>query len=178
LKERAKLFRELMRPGDIILSRNPRGKLNRIIRWVTGKRWREALVDHAAMVGVEGTLIEAVGGGVEIGLYTDRYRKYEIWCRVMLPDDVKLKACEWARDQVGKAYDALQLPGILLAKIFHKKKALFDDPNKFVCSELIAEAYEKGAGVKLVERKHESVITPQDLFEAELTNPVKVWIEV
>ena len=163
LKERAKLFRELMRPGDIILSRNPRGKLNRIIRWVTGKRWHEALVDHAAMVGEEGTIIEAVGGGVKFGLYEDRCRDYEIWCRVMLPDDIKMKAYLWAKSQIGKPYDALQLPGILLAKLLHKRRALFDDPRKFVCSELIAEAYEKGAEVKLVERKHESVITPQDL---------------
>ncbi len=68
------------------------------------------------------------------------------------------KAIEWALKQVGKGYDYLQLIGIKL------KRARFDSPYKYICSELVYNFFKEG-GIELAEWKKKSFITPKDITE-------------
>jgi len=141
------------KPGDIILSHGPY-LISKIIRKVTHSYW-----NHAGIYIGHGKQIEARKFGVVQSSYVDKGEYTKVISK-KLSKVQREKIVEYAKQQIGKKYDYMQLVSLFFIWLFHIGQVK-NVKNHFICSELVAEAYTK-AGIKL-SRKPIVYVTPGDI---------------
>lgn len=102
----------------------------------------------------DGTLLGSlIDGGVEV-----RPANYANWSKVYLATAPGIeRAADWALRQVGKKYDWKALVGIA-------SDTQWQDKDKFICSELVAAAFEATGSPLLNPNALAWRITPRDLL--------------
>lgn len=103
-----------------------------LIRLITWSEW-----SHVALLVDEDTAIEATWPRVREVALEEILAHHTENLTVELPCHNPAAAIKWAREQVGKPYDAWALVGFLL----HRD---WTEPWEWFCSELVAQAFEEG----------------------------------
>lgn len=138
----------MLRPGDVILCHDPFSVISFLISRVEGNYY-----SHVAIVLNNTHAIEALPQGVAL----TKLKKFKLddprYCKVVRikpefirPDQVAL-AVYHARNMVGRKYDYLLLFKLLWAwatKTRHNT-AYEGSRKRFICSEVVADAYYKAA---------------------------------
>lgn len=144
-------------PGDVIACRSHGwSPLSWLIRKRTGSQ-----INHVADCIGDGLMVEALGGVV----LTKTSRLTTEWWVHLRPDYLVPSAAfnHWQNAQVGKAYDWKAIWG------FGPWNSL-DKPNgndgKWFCSEKTFAAHRDVCGVKLLERRPNGYVTPNDIYES------------
>ena len=149
------------RPGDYGVVKTG-GIVGKLIRVGTLSRWNHAVIC------IEGdVLVEARPVGVSFGKVSG-YQRIAWNQHESLTDEQRKAIAEHALDQIGKPYGFLDIFTIFLRILglrvpFPKFWTKLAKRKGFICSELVAESYEK-AGFKLI-NKPNSIVTPGDLAE-------------
>ncbi len=138
-------------PGDFILTHGI-GWVSEAIRWGQGLRFRGAdhhhcHWNHAALVaGYDGTLIEALGGGVtrtNLSYYVNS--DYHLVRVDMTPPD-RAEAAAFAAGRVGDRYGWWTMASLALTCLTGGKFS-FEVSGTYICSGLVACAQERGNAV-------------------------------
>lgn len=150
------------RPGDYGVVKTS-GVVAKLIRLGTLSRW-----NHAFIYIGDGRIVEARPTGVTISTADQyevlAYNQHEH----AITDAHREKIVSYALEQVGKPYGFLDIFVIFL-RIFGLRVpfpsfwAKLSLRKGYICSELVAETYDK-AGFVLI-NKHTSIVTPGDLAE-------------
>jgi uncharacterized protein YycO len=149
------------RPGDYgVVKTN--GIVGKLIRVGTLSRW-----NHAVVCVDINLLVEAKPVGVSFGKVSD-YQKIAWNQHERLTDKQRKDIVAHALDQIGKPYGFLDIFTIFLRILglrvpFPKFWIKLAKRKGFICSELVAESYEK-AGLKMI-NKPNGLVTPGDLAE-------------
>lgn len=121
--ERMAELKEKIKPGDVLMSADlSYPGWGRMEYWAIGSHYT-----HAALMGNDGNVYEAVGEGViktSVEEFLEGRKKIAI-ARPGLNQEQAQKATEYAQSHLGKSYDGL----------FN-----YEDENEFYCSELVAKA--------------------------------------
>lgn len=138
------------------------GIFGKLIRLGTLSRW-----NHAVIYVGDNQLVEANPTGVElkpVHYPLVAWNKHE-----ELTDAQRQEIAAYAKSKVGAPYGFFDIFVIVL-RIFGLRlppAKLWERMAKrlgYICSELVAESYDKGAGIKLV-NKEDALVTPGDLAE-------------
>lgn len=141
------------RPGDILLFRHARGE-NLIITWFTGSPFY-----HAAISEGDGCVLEARPHGVVRGDLAGRETNFVV---LPAPQSAGEQALAWARRQVGKPYDMLDVAIIILDRIIRPFRLRYTPPGRYTCGEFVAAAF-AAAGVRLVPDREIDDVLPADI---------------
>jgi uncharacterized protein YycO len=98
---------------------------------------------HAAIAsGCDDLVVEADFGGVQINSIAKKYKgiDYAVY-RYLGEHRVTYDAYNYAKDKVGSKYDYFGLVGIGLYLFGINKFNVFDEKDKYWCSELVADSY-------------------------------------
>ena len=140
-------------PGDILLFLPDGTPGARAIELLTHSRYH-----HVALVDGRNTLIDAMPQGVRHTLLDSHP---VIAVRPDVTPEARKRAVEWARAQVGRAYDER---GLLLIELDHMLPFLhLERPRQhhFSCASFVAEAYD-AAGVALIPGRRWEDLVPGD----------------
>ena len=127
--EKIEDLKSKVKPGDVLMSADlSYPGWQRMEYWAIGSHYT-----HAALAGSDGLIYEAVGEGVitsSVEEFLEGRKKIAI-ARPGLNAEEAKEATEYAKSQLGKAYDG----------VFN-----YGDDNEFYCSELVAKALKHGKG--------------------------------
>jgi Permuted papain-like amidase enzyme, YaeF/YiiX, C92 family len=126
-----------IKPGDVLMSSDlDYPGWSRMEYFTLGSRYI-----HAAMVGSDGQVYEAVGEGViktDVDHFLEGHKKIAV-ARFDLDEEEVQKATDYARSHLGKSYDS----------VFN-----FADEKELYCSELVTKALAASGKVTDVPRAH------------------------
>ncbi len=124
--------------GDVLLVKG-HNVLSKIISFATKSPYT-----HAACYMGRDLVVESTFGGVQVNsIYDYSKKEYDVFRHPTAKPEELNDAVTWMCQQVGKGYDYLGLGGIgisIIKKIDHNN---FDKPNRYWCSELVADGYLK-----------------------------------
>ena len=117
-------------------------------------------ISHVEFVFQDGYLGAVAPDGVKLRPFDYTKPKKEWFGTVECTDEQAAKIKGFARAQIGKPYDYLQILGIVLHK---------DGGNNYswFCSELVFASF-ANAGILLLDRDPQDRITPYDIFSCAL----------
>lgn len=162
-------IRNNIKAGDILLSRNKKAPISKIISGVTRSYW-----SHAFLYIGEGKILESSIGGVAIHPL-EKYLNniYDVGLfrinKDLLEEEI-FALIKNARKFAGISYGYLQLAWFLILRLFGKSEDpdwSIDVDEGMVCSELVANAYET-IGIKFKDLPPHQ-IEPADLDESKMT---------
>lgn len=164
-----RLIRELIKPGDILLSRKPGSPISEIIQDVIRSRW-----SHSFLYIGNDKIIESDWDGVVINPLSKYFDgNYELGLFRIQPELTKeeqVKLIDAAFLAVGTKYAYLQLVWGFILRLLGKsenRKWNIDTSKGMICSELIARCYKKiGRPLKNLPP---SQMEPADLDESKIT---------
>ena len=155
--------------GNILMIKNSFW-LSRFIRWITKSDY-----DHVAIFMNDKYIIEADLSGVKktpFEFYKNRV-EYKILSVKNISDFDRYVVVEYAKAQIGKSYDYIQL--ICMGFFYLIKKLRKIEPidlSGWVCSELVAESFYE-IGIKFSESVDPDNITPKDIYTSSIVKEVK-----
>ncbi len=131
-----------MKIGDIINTKG-KGVIGRII-----SAFIKSPYTHTLCYIGEGQCVESYWGGVQLKHFRDvTKREFDIFRHKTATETQLLSATRWMLTQIGHGYDYKGLIGIGLAIIGKKKINKLDEKDRYWCSELVADGYNK-VGIK------------------------------
>lgn len=139
-------------PGDILLFHNAKG-LNKLITAFTHSPFY-----HVGIYAGEGTAIEARTPGVQHNELKDRAGNYVV---APAPHGKGEAALAWAKEQIGDAYDKLDVLVIILDRLCRFAHLNYTSKNKYSCGEFVAAAFHS-AGVPLFPERDLGSVVPGD----------------
>lgn len=142
-----------MAPGDIFLFHHPRGK-SKLIAWLTKSPFY-----HVAIGVNPNEVIEAMPSGV-VRTNLDKRPKDE-FVVIPAPKGGGQAALEWAQSKIGDGYDARDLIGLGLDRVFTHLHINYVRGDRFTCGEFVATAFQN-AGARLFPD-----IGPEDVLPAD-----------
>lgn len=151
-----------MQPGDVVFcSRN--SPYSQLVKFLTKSKYGHVMLAIAPQIVVEA--VPLWGVRLASACQYDTFDVFNIY-RCQNITDKQIKAiCDFALNKIGKSYD---YP--LLMRIFFRIKDItrlfFNNPNTWICSELVDAAY-KAAGIDLLPNQ-DSAITPEELSKSGL----------
>jgi len=152
--------------GNIIFVRTE----NLIGKWI--RQIDGGYYNHVGIMISDDELVEATYKGVKIAKL-DKYKDVEHTFGVIkgVSESDIYSAISFAQCQVGLTYDFFQIAVLLVYYLFHinKKKQPLDIKKAYICSELVAEAFET-VNINFNENIAINAITPHDLEVSELIN--------
>ena len=160
----------MIKAGNLIFVRDETF-LSWIIRTIT-----KSYYNHIAILISETEVLEALPNGVFItplSSYEDREFSHKLEYRIFEVDGMTkeqvYKVIEFSKKEVGKKYDFLQLVSIYFFYLFGipKKYEPIDVTEAWICSELVAEAFEY-AGIKFSNDINSDNMTPKDILNSNL----------
>ena len=143
--------------GDVILVKGTH-IISKIISFITKSPYT-----HTACYISNDVIIEACFGGVQINPI-DKYSKkeYDVYRHPTATTKKLNKAVSWMNQQIGKGYDYLGLGGIFISLLKKIDYNNYDTPNRYWCSELVADGYLK-AKIPLQVNPKTWKVSPNDL---------------
>lgn len=114
---------------------------------------------HVEFILDDGTTLGAhADGGVAIRPLN--YAKFteQHWYSIPVTEEQKIAIMAFAHEQVGKPYDFTDIAGIL----FHRD---WRSDDSWICSELVAAAFEKGLPLLHIPDKDVNRVTPGGLYQ-------------
>ena len=156
-------LKKQLKPGDVFVVHGSH-LLSRIIRIVLDSHW-----NHATMYLGNGKYIEANNKGVEIKPL-DKYKvkDIEVYRHNKMSDLKRKIIVSYAMQEVGKHYDIFQLIQLFFYFIFgiRGKAREIGSKNRYICSELVAEAYHK-TGLRVYKNYNPTQISPADFTASD-----------
>lgn len=165
--------------GDIVLASCKDNWISKCIEWFTKSVFSHSFVTMPDILGVP-MCIEAVEGGINMGLYDRVYLKspgegLEIWT-INIDQEIKDEALRNIMNYLQVGYGFLEYPWFMwrhLLRAFGKDIKAQDNWNKsgMICSELCVE-YLKACGLDFIfEGYGDGSIAPQDLQDIMKAHP-------
>ena len=144
-----------------IISTYDNSIISKLIRYIS-----KSIVSHTAIMYDKNFVIESWISGVRIVNIEDFKKRCNFFVsRCELTDQQSEVITNYLRNKYKSKYDLLQLFTIALHKIFGIK--ILNNHQKYICSELVWEAYDK-AGVEIAPQVDESDdVTPVDLITSK-----------
>jgi uncharacterized protein YycO len=139
---------------DIILTYN-KSWISSLIRWAVGSKYT-----HVAIAINETIIAESWWNGVRFTKLDTKKNKFTRLRCPELTEHQKTNIIAFIYDKIDFEYDYKLLIGIGLNRIFGFKTK-WDDPKKYICVELIIEAY-RSVGIDLLEYNKD--IAPHELL--------------
>lgn len=152
----------MLKQGDVILVKG-----NGLISWAI-KKFTNSPYSHAACFYGDGHFIESDWGGVKLA-YMSKYENtdYDIYRCTEANKQQLWLASEWMLSQAGSKYDYLGILGIAKQILFNQETNIWDNKDRYWCSELVADGYIK-AGIPLEAEKDTRRISPGDLARSQI----------
>lgn len=146
-----------MQKGDIIFT-YPTNLYGRLIAWATRSPF-----SHVALYAGDGYIIESNAFVRTRQIYRkDFYDEYEIMTHPTLSEEEREAIVAYAIERIGARYDYLQILAIIIRMITGLHISLFDQPHRYICTELIGKAY-ASIGVSLLPHIPTDSVSPSEL---------------
>lgn len=156
--------------GDIVLVK-PKGLLSKIIAFLTRSEYSHSCVVFRPTEPILILDIDWTKTRIRpLSYYNDRgYDIYRFIGELSFVQKEKMK--NWMLEHIGVEYDYIQLISFL-NRILLRINKIFNNPNKFVCSEMVDRLY-NSIGIDLIPKYKTGNITPEDLRNSKLL--VKIY---
>lgn len=182
--------------GDIIFVHDPRwwNLVSTSVMFCSSDNispYKHKIAYHTAIVYDDYHLVESVWGHGVHKIMIDHYlrKPYITWSKRLIddlwPDDpilTRVMLQNWLTKQIGRSYDRWQIlaiawrSGFRIIPPFYRwlknNSSMLDSRYKFICSELIYQAYAEVFNVDLYPKASSSTITPFDIQRSELLEDV------
>lgn len=133
--------------------------IDKLIQFVTGQK-----VSHTAIMTGDELFIEAIGKGVVVSKLADK-NSYYLLRDESLTKEQKRKIIQFTVNKLNKEYDFKLFVSVGLNRLFGIKLP-WNDPNKYICIELISKAYRR-VGIELFPGIKDTEITPGDVMNCK-----------
>ncbi|MBO8161170.1 MAG: hypothetical protein H0Z24_05990 [Thermosipho sp. (in: Bacteria)] len=154
-----------LKVGDIVFIK-PKGFISTLIAKLTKSEYSHVAIIYST--NNPPSILDATWEGTKIrplSYYDDRgYDIYRLKEELNNFDEFLIR--NWILNNIDVKYDYIQLVSFLNRIIFHVNK-IFNNPDKFVCSEMVDRLY-KHLGIDLVPQYKDGNVTPEDLKNSPL----------
>lgn len=134
--------------------------VDRLIRTVVGED-----ITHIAIKVSDTMIMESTWLGTQLSPIAIRGGNYYVLRCPELTEKQREKIVEFVLESVNKKYDFKLFIGIGLNRLFGLRTN-WDNPTKYICVELILEAY-KSVGIDLLELIPDQEIVPSDFLKSD-----------
>lgn len=105
----------------------------------------------------------------------DYDRDFDVYRPTTLSDPRRERLKGAIINMLNKQYDYIQLVGFL-NRLYFRSNKIFNNPNKFVCSEIVDVVFDM-VGIDLLVRYKKGNVTPQNLADSILTKKIMEFIK-
>jgi len=147
-----------VKPGDIVFYR-PTGFIGWAISKITKSEYSHVslAIDSYNIIEADKFIKSRISNLYYIETIHSVYRVKDI------DEDERHKVVQNAMTMLGVGYDYKQIFGLYLRMIFHRDSTTFNQANKYICSEIIDNAFIM-ADIPRKDTNNLGDITPQELF--------------